>query len=83
MGVYTACVMLLVDSTRCESHPAAQDIFQPLPTQRSHSGSCTTFSMYTPHSVPKFQSAVSGIQMGISLLSVAHYYYGQHLESAY
>ena len=33
-AAHTACVMPSVDSIRHESHAAARDVFQPLPTQR-------------------------------------------------
>ena len=33
-AVYTACVMLSADSTRRESHAAAQDVFQPVLTPK-------------------------------------------------
>ena len=33
-AAHTACVMPSVDSIRRESHVAARDVFQPLPTQR-------------------------------------------------
>ena len=40
-AVYTACVMLSADSTRRESHAAAQDVFQPVLTPKNQAEDST------------------------------------------